>query len=293
MVLVMFPPPFNGTSNPHMAYEHGNKYETVNPQRRGGGKVWRIGRTGGSGDFTIHGFIPQPSGTGPRHMAILGASTSFASSQLINGGRSCIPDDTIYLLHETAHLLTAQVIPTPTPPSPPEFLANATTVPDNLPAGGTYAAAELLLSPTSLEYPHPYLYASNRNIGGTPDPRGDSMAIFDPISKPELALVKRVFTGLVEIRGMELGIGEVGGELFGRNGGGERGNGDLQADRWREGFGGGCEKFECGAEDVGGYAGCTLKVGLDTRAEAKDSIMYRKRRTTCFTKPTRVVNRRL
>ena len=70
--------------------------------------------------------------------------------------------------------------------------------------------AELLLSPISLEYPHPYLYASNRNIGGTPDPRGDSIAIFDPISKPELALVKQVFTGLVEIRGMELGIGEVG-----------------------------------------------------------------------------------
>ncbi|KAJ6471425.1 hypothetical protein C8R45DRAFT_1165115 [Mycena sanguinolenta] len=74
----------------------------------------------------------------------------------------------------------------------------------------TYAAAELLLSPTSSEYPHPYLYASNRNIGGTPDPRGDSITIFDPISKPELALVKQVFTGLVETRGMELRIGEVG-----------------------------------------------------------------------------------
>ncbi|KAF7333957.1 Isomerase YbhE [Mycena sanguinolenta] len=132
-VLVTFPPPFNGTSNPHMAYEHGN--EVFVPDL-GGNKVWRIGRTGGPGDFSIHGFIPQPLGTGPRHMAIL--------------------DDTIYLLHETANLLTAQLIPPyPNGTVTPEFLANATTVPDDVPAGGTYAAAELLLSPTSLEYPHP------------------------------------------------------------------------------------------------------------------------------------------
>ncbi|KAJ6455153.1 Lactonase, 7-bladed beta-propeller-domain-containing protein [Mycena sanguinolenta] len=187
-VLVTFAPPFNGSSNPHMAYEHGN--EIFVPDL-GGDKVWRIGQTGGPGDFSIHGFIPQPLGTGPRHMAIL--------------------DDTIYLLHETANLLTAQLIPPyPNGTVTPEFLANATTVPSDVPAGGTYAAAELLLSPTSSDYPHPYLYASNRNIGGTPDPRGDSIAIFDPISKPELALVKQVFTGLVEIRGMELGVGEVG-----------------------------------------------------------------------------------
>ncbi|KAF7333936.1 Isomerase YbhE [Mycena sanguinolenta] len=173
-VLMTFPPPFNGTLNPHMAYEHGN--EVFVPDL-GGGKVWRIGRTGGPGDFSIHRFIPQPLGTGPRHTAIF--------------------DDTIYLLQETANLTAQTFLPNPTAPSPP----NATTVSDDVPADGTYAAAELLLSPTSLEYPHLYLYASNRNIGGTPDPRGDSIAIFDPLTKPELTLVKQAFTCLIEIRG--------------------------------------------------------------------------------------------
>jgi len=182
-VLVTFPPPPGGVSNPHMAYEHGK--EIFVPDL-GGDKVWRIGQTGAPGNFSIHGLIPQPKGSGPRHMAILG--------------------DFMYVLHETANLLTMQAIPSyPNGTSP--FLANATTVPSDVPSNATFAAAEILLPGPSLAYPRPYIYASNRNIAGTPDPRGDSIAIFDPAG---LKLVKQVFTGLVEIRGMELGIGEVG-----------------------------------------------------------------------------------
>ncbi|KAJ6455147.1 hypothetical protein C8R45DRAFT_1111528 [Mycena sanguinolenta] len=174
-VLVTFPPPLNDSSNPHIG--------TVNEKfvpGLGGDKVWRIDQTGGPGDFTIHGFIPQPLGTGPRHMAIL--------------------------------VLTAIMPPRLNGTVTPEFLANATTVPSDVTAYGTYAAAELLLSPTSSEYPHPYLYASNRNIGGTPDPRGDSIAIFDPISKPELA----VFKGLWRSAGWSWGSVRWGKAIWSR-----------------------------------------------------------------------------
>ncbi|KAF8142704.1 Lactonase, 7-bladed beta-propeller-domain-containing protein [Mycena galopus ATCC 62051] len=180
-VLVTFPPPPGDVSNPHMAYEHGD--EVFVPDL-GGNKVWRIGRTGAPGNFSIHGLVEQPQGTGPRHMAIL--------------------DDVMYVLHETANLLTAQYIPSyPNGTSP--FLANATTVP-----------ADLILPTLSAAYPKQYLYASNRNIGGTPDPRGDAIAIFDPrpYAAPGLQLVTNVFTGLVEIRGMNLGVGDVGEEYL-------------------------------------------------------------------------------
>ncbi|KAJ7853794.1 putative isomerase YbhE [Mycena olivaceomarginata] len=187
-VLLNFPPPEGGVSNPHMALEHGN--EIFVPDL-GGDKVWRIGQTGAPGNFSIHGFIPHPKGSGPRHAAIL--------------------DDSLYVLHETANLITKQPIPS-FPNGTAPFVANASTVPSDVPANTTFAAAELLLPPPSAAYPYPYLYASNRNIGTVPDPRGDSIAIFDPA----LGLVTQVFTGLVNIRGMELGVGEVGevGEAY-------------------------------------------------------------------------------
>jgi hypothetical protein len=48
---------------------------------------------------------------------------------------------------------------------------------------------------------------SNRNIGATPDPRGDTIGIFDLAA---LAPVAQVYTGLVNIRGMALGLGDAG-----------------------------------------------------------------------------------
>ncbi|KAJ7635685.1 Lactonase, 7-bladed beta-propeller-domain-containing protein, partial [Mycena polygramma] len=184
-VLLTFPPPPGGVSNPHMAYQYGK--EVFVPDL-GGDKLWRIGQTGAPGNFSIHGLIPHPKGSGPRHMAVL--------------------DNSIYVLHETANLLTKQAVPSyPNGTSP--FLASVTTLPNDLLANSTYAAAELIIPPVSPVYPQPYLYASNRNIGTVPDPRGDSIAIFEP---GRLAHVAQVFTGLVQIRGMALGVGGVGEE---------------------------------------------------------------------------------
>ncbi|KAJ7059585.1 putative isomerase YbhE [Mycena amicta] len=152
----------------------------------GGDKIWRIGQVGAPGNFSIHGLIEHPKGTGPRHMAIF--------------------DSDLFVLHETANLITKQAIPSyPNGTSP--FLAEATTVASDSPANATFAAAEILLPLT----PEPLIYVSNRNIAGTQDPRGDTIGIFEP---SDLSVVKQVYTGLVNIRGMELGIGAVGEEYL-------------------------------------------------------------------------------
>ncbi|KAJ7652425.1 putative isomerase YbhE [Mycena polygramma] len=181
-----FPPPSGGVSNPHMAYEYGQ--EVFVPDL-GGDKTWRIGQTGAPGNLSIHGLIPHPQGSGPRHMAVL--------------------NDSIYVLHETANLLTKEDVPS-YPNGTSTLLASVTTLPDDLPAGSKYAAAELIIPPASPAFPDAYIYASNRNIGTVPEARGDSIAIFEP----GLALVNQVFTGLVQIRGMVLGVGEEGGEYI-------------------------------------------------------------------------------
>lgn len=49
-------------------------------ENQGGDKIWRIGDTGAPGDFSIHGFIEHPKGTGPRHMAILGMYLAVLSA---------------------------------------------------------------------------------------------------------------------------------------------------------------------------------------------------------------------
>ena len=62
----------------------------------------------------------------------------------------------------------------------------------------------------------PYIYVSNRNKG-IQDARGDSIAIFEHVNvgtpEEELLLVKQVFTGLGQIRGMQFGK-ERRGEAF-------------------------------------------------------------------------------
>ncbi|KAJ7636470.1 putative isomerase YbhE [Roridomyces roridus] len=187
-VPITFTPPPGGVSNPHMAIEHG---EEVFVADLGGDKVWRIGQTGAAGNFSIHGLIQHPKGTGPRHMAIA--------------------DDFLYVLHETVSTITKQAIPSfPNGTSP--ILANVSVVPppsDNPPAAAVFAAAEILYAPT----PEPYIYASNRNIAGPEgqDARGDSIAVIDPST---MGVVNQVYTGLLEIRGMEFGVGEEGAEFL-------------------------------------------------------------------------------
>ncbi|KAJ7642489.1 putative isomerase YbhE [Mycena polygramma] len=156
-VLLTFPPPSGGGQ------------EVFVPDL-GGDKIWRIGQTGAPGHFSIHGLIPHPQGSGPRHMAVL--------------------NDSIYVLHETADLLIKEDVPS-YPNGTFTLLASVTTLPDDLPGDSKYAAAELIIPPASPAFPDAYIYASNRNIGTVPDARGDSIAIFEP----GLALVNQVFTG--------------------------------------------------------------------------------------------------
>ncbi|KAJ7192407.1 Lactonase, 7-bladed beta-propeller-domain-containing protein [Mycena pura] len=185
-VLLTFPPPvggITGMSNPHMAVEHGR--EVFVPDL-GASKIWRIGRTGAPGIFCIHGQIEQPLGSGPRHMAIL--------------------DNFIYLLHERSNTVTKQAVPAyPNGTSP--ILFNVSTLPADRPSDAVFAAAEILLPPPTQHFPYPYVYASNRFVSGTQDPRGDTIAIFDP---RDMRLVQQVYTGLEQIRGMEIGPGDVG-----------------------------------------------------------------------------------
>ena len=46
------------------------------------------------------------------------------------------------------------------------------------------------------------MFASNRNTGNV-DPRGDTIAVFQV--EPHLKLVNQIYTGLDQIRGMQLG----------------------------------------------------------------------------------------
>ncbi|KAJ7934683.1 hypothetical protein B0H13DRAFT_1527625, partial [Mycena leptocephala] len=111
---------------------------------------------------------------------------------------------------ETANTLTKQaVLAYPNCTSP--IIANVTTLAADRPQNATFAAAEILLPPPSTVYPDSYIYASNRSIAGTADPRGDMIGIFEPSN---LQVVNQVYTGLVEIRGMELGVGDEGEEYL-------------------------------------------------------------------------------
>ncbi|KAJ7225180.1 putative isomerase YbhE [Mycena rebaudengoi] len=189
-VLLTFPPPvggITGMSNPHMALEYGR--EVFVPDL-GGSKIWRIGRTGTPGNFSIHGQIEQPLGSGPRHMAIL--------------------DNFIYLLHERSNTATKQAVP-PYPNGTSPILFNVSTLPADRPADAIFAAAEILLPQPTRRFPRSYVYASNRFVTGTQDPRGDTISIFDP---QDLRLVRQVYTGLEQIRGMEIGPGDTGEEYL-------------------------------------------------------------------------------
>lgn len=91
--------------------------------------------------------------------------------------------------------------------------------PPNPPAGAAFAASEVLVPAPSTKFPTSYIYASNRNTG-TQDPRGDSIAIYErgkdasASASGGLSLVGQVYTGLDQIRGMEIGRADNGGEAY-------------------------------------------------------------------------------
>lgn len=111
-------------------------------------------------------------------------------------------DNMLYTLHEFASTLTLREVPSH-PNGTSQILSNVSIVPPNPPAGSVFAAAEILIPESTAEYPTPYIYASNRNIG-VQDPRGDTIAIFENVDN-QLVLRKQVYTGLNQIRGMMSG----------------------------------------------------------------------------------------
>jgi len=117
-------------------------------------------------------------------------------------------------LHELDSTLTVQAVP-PAPNGTSPFLGNVTITPPNPPDGAVFAASEILIPTPTANFPISYIYVSNRNTG-TVDPRGDTIVIYqrNNDSGPALTLVAQVYTGLNQIRGMEIGNAENGGEAY-------------------------------------------------------------------------------
>ncbi|KAF8154719.1 Lactonase, 7-bladed beta-propeller-domain-containing protein [Crassisporium funariophilum] len=188
---ISFPKPAQTISHPHMALEHNG--EVLVPDL-GGDMIWRL--KSGSGGYKIQGSIPQPKGSGPRHIAVF--------------------NDRLFTIHELASTLSVQNIP-PAPNGTVTTFASVSIIPPNPPAGAVYAAAEILIPAPCAQFPTPYIYVSNRNTG-TQAPAGDSIAIFEHVNQGSanegLKLVNQVFTGLDQIRGMEFGNLANGGDEF-------------------------------------------------------------------------------
>ncbi|KAH7890467.1 Lactonase, 7-bladed beta-propeller-domain-containing protein [Phlebopus sp. FC_14] len=181
--IVTFPVPITGTqgmSEPHMTYQY---YDELFIPDKGNDKIWRLGEVDGQpGNFTAHGDIQQPIGSGPRHIRIR--------------------DNMLYTLHELSSTLTLQAVPT-APNGTTTILSNVSIIPPDPPAGSAFAAAEILIPPPTAKYPIPYIYVSNRNTG-VQDTRGDTIAIFKNVND-NLVLANQIYTGLDQIRGMMSG----------------------------------------------------------------------------------------
>ncbi|KAF8915702.1 Lactonase, 7-bladed beta-propeller-domain-containing protein [Mucidula mucida] len=213
--IVAFPIPEGAPSNPHMSLEFNG--EVFVPDL-GGDKIWRLVNTGTPGSFEVQGQIDIDAGAGPRHIAI--------------------HDNILFTVHEKTSTLTAQQIPAAPNGTTFPLLANVSVIPDGAPAGTSFAAAEILISAPTERFPSPLIYVSNRNIGETIDPNGDTIAIFEfingtssasgnstsPVCKRNnrrmqkvrrfetakregeaLQLLAQIPTGLQQIRGMMLG----------------------------------------------------------------------------------------
>jgi len=159
--------------HPHEVVQNGEN-ELLVPDL-GSDKVWRLARAPGN-SWTVAGSVDNAPGSGPRHIAL--------------------HDGSIYTLHELDNSLTQQTLPPLGPRcGSPKLIANVSVLPDgaNPP---DYGAAELIFSSG-------LLYASNRNVGPTPDPNGDTIAIVS--TEPKLSVIKQVSTGLNQLRGVSLG----------------------------------------------------------------------------------------
>ncbi|KAF9044469.1 Lactonase, 7-bladed beta-propeller-domain-containing protein [Panaeolus papilionaceus] len=191
--IITFSPPSGGASHPHMALESNG--EVLVPDL-GADTIWRLKQVSGSSSYQIQGSISQPKGSGPRHIAIY--------------------NDRLFTLHELSSTLSVQTLPSQPNGSSTTF-ATVSIIPSNPPSGAKWAAAEILIPPTTSRFPTPYIYVSNRNTANN-SPQGDSIAIFEHVNKGQsnegLKLVNQVYTGLNQVRGMAFGNADQGGEEF-------------------------------------------------------------------------------
>ncbi|KAF8908106.1 Lactonase, 7-bladed beta-propeller-domain-containing protein [Gymnopilus junonius] len=193
--VITFPKPQGGKSHPHMVLEVQGSDEILIPDL-GGDTIWRLNPETDSGEYSIHGSIPQPQSSGPRHIAI--------------------HNNRLFTLHELSSTLSVQTFPED-PNSSSMTFAVVSTTPPNPPDDAVWAAAEILIPPSSPKFPRSYIYVSNRNTGKQIT-EGDTIAIFEHVNagQPDegLELVKHVYTGLDQIRAMEFGNAEQGGDEF-------------------------------------------------------------------------------
>jgi 6-phosphogluconolactonase (cycloisomerase 2 family) len=127
-----------------------------------------------------------------------------------------VADDRLFTIHELSSTLSVQDIPD-SPNGIAITYASVSIIPPNPPLGAVYAAAEILIPSPCPQFPQPYIYVSNRNTGMS-TAEGDSIAIFEHVNQGQqnesLVLINQVFTGLNQIRGMEIGNVENGGEEY-------------------------------------------------------------------------------
>ncbi|CAE7135937.1 unnamed protein product [Rhizoctonia solani] len=167
-------------SHPHMALEYGD--EILIPDL-GADKIWRLKQStatqAGVPNWAVQGFVSQVQGSGPRHIAVSGGI--------------------LYTLNEVKSTLVSQTLPPLGSSEQPKTVSSVSIVPAGADSS-TFGAAELIL-----DEKRGLLYASNRNLAQTPDPRGDTIAIFSFDKTGNLTLVNQVFTGLNQIRAMSQG----------------------------------------------------------------------------------------
>ncbi|KAJ3915123.1 Lactonase, 7-bladed beta-propeller-domain-containing protein [Lentinula edodes] len=173
---VAFPIPEGRKSNPHMSLEFNNEVLVAD---LGADKIWRIGKndTSGNGSFSVQGQIDRDPGSGPRRLAIY--------------------NDILFVVSETTSTLTAQRIPAGPNGTTSSLLANISTFPADALPGSKFASAELLISTPTERFPNPLIYVSNRNIGSTIDPKGDTIAIFEFVNGTTLTLSTPEFKNTV------------------------------------------------------------------------------------------------
>ncbi|TFY83341.1 hypothetical protein EWM64_g660 [Hericium alpestre] len=171
----------DNVSHPHMVLE--NNGEVLIPDL-GADMIWRLASNGSAGSWQIAGQLPQPQGSGPRHIAIL--------------------DGYLYTVHETASTVTSQPLPDAINGTS-NIITTIDIRPQDAPADAHFGAGELVLCPPNQLFPKPYLYASNRNVGPTQDPAGDTIAIIEIGANGTMTLVSQVKTGINQPRGVEKG----------------------------------------------------------------------------------------